>query len=70
MFSFSSRCFGVGLNDRCEGALEALSYVRAFVEDLEKRGGDLGRVRREVEDLIDLLLRGVVVDFKHRIRRY
>ena len=58
------------MNDRCEGALEALSYVRAFVEDLEKRGGDLGRVRGEVEELIDLLLRGAVSDFRRRIRGY
>ncbi|MEM2902498.1 MAG: hypothetical protein QXO32_07220 [Candidatus Bathyarchaeia archaeon] len=57
------------MNDRCEGALEALSYVRRFIEEF---GGD-GSARcvlREVNYLIDLLLRGAVSDFRHRIERY
>jgi len=61
---------GVGfLNDRCEGALEALGYVRRFIERLGV-GGDVRCVLREVNHLIDLLLDGAVDDFKHRVERY
>jgi hypothetical protein len=58
------------LNERCLGALEALGYMRRFVEGL---GGDSTvklRVLRELDELIDILLNGSVADFRSRIERY
>lgn len=57
------------MNDRCEGALEALGYVRRYIVEFG-RDGDVRSVLREVNYLIDLLLRGAVSDFRQRIERY
>jgi hypothetical protein len=51
------------LNERCAGAIEAL----AWFENLLDSTGDLGKVRREVKQVKDELLRGVAVDFRQKI---
>jgi len=54
------------LNDYARGALEALAWILAMLED----GGDVGRIRRKVEGARDDLLRGISVDFRQRLRTY
>jgi hypothetical protein len=46
------------MNPKAEGALEALSYVQEFL----KTHGE-SRTVKEIESLIDGLLRGIGVDF-------
>ncbi|MBS7626725.1 hypothetical protein KEJ51_06795 [Candidatus Bathyarchaeota archaeon] len=58
------------MNERCLGALEALGYVRRFVEGLGSDSSVRLRVLRELDELIDLLLNGSVADFRSRIERY
>ncbi|MEM3381440.1 MAG: hypothetical protein QXQ11_04700 [Candidatus Bathyarchaeia archaeon] len=58
------------LNERCLGALEALGYVRRFVEGLAGDSNVKSRVLREVDELIDILLNGSIADFRSRIERH
>ena len=57
------------MNDRCEGALEALSYIKQFIGDLDEKKG-LKTASKESDYLISLLLKGSVSDFRHRITQY
>jgi len=54
------------VNDYARGALEALAWILAMLDD----GGDVGRIRRKVEGARDDLLRGISVDFRQRLRTY
>ncbi|MGQ9543704.1 MAG: hypothetical protein ACUVTM_06450 [Candidatus Bathyarchaeia archaeon] len=58
------------MNDRCLGALEALGYMRRFVEDLGGESSVKSRVLKELDELINLLLNGSVADFRSRIEGY
>jgi hypothetical protein len=59
----------VFLNERCQGAIEALGYLKEFSGNI--RPEDFReRVLVEIDDLIGLLLSGSVVDFRQRIKRY
>ena len=58
------------MNERCEGALEALGYMKKFVEFLGNRPTLRLRILEELIELIDLLLSGSVIDFRQRIERF
>lgn len=51
------------MNERCAGALEAIAWFKNLLDST----GDVRKVRREVEQVKDELLRGVAVDFRQRI---
>ena len=57
------------MNDKCQGALEALGYMRKFTENLDNDDSNQ-KILGELNHLIKLLLNGSVSDFKHRIEQY
>ncbi|MEM2123390.1 MAG: hypothetical protein QXE79_07115 [Candidatus Bathyarchaeia archaeon] len=61
------------MNERSAGALEALAYIKGFIVKAMKSEDPNEALRlteAELEFLIEALLKGVSIDFKHRISRY
>jgi len=59
------------MNERSQGALEALSYIRQYVERLDKKDKNPKlKILAELNYLTKLLLNGSVKDFKQRIENY
>jgi len=56
------------LNDYGRGALEALAWVQSLMEEMRK-DKDWEKLRRDVDDVKEDLLRGIAVDFRFRIER-
>jgi len=51
------------MDEYMKGALEALAWVQLLIE--RKRGKD--KVKKEIEEVRDMLLKGVAVNFKKQI---
>lgn len=56
------------MNDYGRGALEALAWVQSLMEEMRK-DKDWEKLRRDVDDVKEDLLRGIAVDFRFRIER-
>ena len=56
------------MNDYGRGALEALAWVQSLMEEMRK-AKDWEKLRRDVDDVKEDLLRGIAVDFRFRIER-
>jgi len=56
------------LNDYGRGALEALAWVQSLMEEMRK-DKDWEKLRRDVDDAKEDLLRGIAIDFRFRIER-
>lgn len=52
------------MNERCAGAIEALAWFECLLDNV----GDLAKIRRQVEDARQDLMRGVAVNFRDRLR--
>jgi len=51
------------MRDKVEGALEALSWVRLLLKKEEKE-----EVLKEVEEVIETILKGIAIDFRRCIK--
>ncbi len=56
------------LNDYTRGAFEALSWIQTILEDLENRPDAVKTLRKEIEEAISDIRRGIGVDFRFRLR--
>lgn len=54
------------MNDKANGALEALGWVRGLLKELKSSR----KVDREIAGAIEDLLAGSSVDFRNHLRRY
>ena len=56
------------MNEYCRGALEALAWIQSLMEEMRKER-DWEKLRRNVDQVKEEILRGVAVDFRFRIER-
>ena len=56
------------MNDYTKGALECLSWVEARMVDFEKDKAKWEQLKKEVDDVIHDIRKGIGVDFRHRLR--
>jgi hypothetical protein len=56
------------LNERCQGAFEALAWVESLIGKYHKRSNCLDLLSREVQEMIEAIKNGVAGDFPFRLR--
>jgi len=56
------------MNEYTKGAFECLSWLEARLLDLDLHDGKWGVLKKEVDDAIHDIRKGIGVDFRHRLR--